>query len=119
MPRAGRSMKLSSRVKSSILRNFLVGNFHNCSDAVKYLKNVHDISVTKETIRLVLRREGLRSYKRALKPRLTSIHKKNRRAFARAMEPVDQETWNSMIFTDECKYNLYEADGNIKVWRFP
>jgi transposase len=117
--KAGRPCTISSRLRDVLIRIFLVGKFLNCTDAIKYLKNVVDVSVSKETIRLLLRNAGLKSYKRALKPRLLSIHKKNRRAFARAMKPVDKETWESIVFTDESKYNLYEADGNIKVWRVP
>lgn len=97
--KAGRPCTISSRLRDVLIRNFLVGKFLNCTDAIKYLKNVVDVTVSKETIRLLLRNAGLKSYKRALKPRLLSIHKKNRRAFARAMKPVDKETWESIIFT--------------------
>ena len=119
MNKPGRPCSISQRLKYTILRNFLVGKFLNCSDAVKYLKKVHDVSVSKESIRVLLRGFNLRSYKRALKPRLTAVHKKNRRAFARVMEPVEKDVWECIIFTDESKYNMYEADGNIKIWRFP
>lgn len=34
------------------------------------------------------------------------------------MKPVEMDVWESIIFTDESKYNLFEADGNYRVWRF-
>ncbi|GFU54095.1 transposable element Tcb2 transposase [Trichonephila clavipes] len=33
------------------------------------------------------------------------------------MKSVKKKFWNSVIFSDESKFNIYESDGHQKVWR--
>ena len=39
--------------------------------------------------------------------------------FAREHVDKPQEFWNKFLFTDESKFNIFNCDGRVKVWRKP
>ena len=115
----GRPKILSPKLKSLLVRHFESGRFMTSTEAKKYLTNNHDVIVSNQTIRNELRSAGLKSYARPLKPRLKKIHRLQRLNFAKAMKNVEEGFWETVIFTDESKYNIYAPDGHLRVWRRP
>lgn len=117
--KSGRPSILSNRLKGLILRRHVACLAMSTTDTQKYLTETCNVNVSRQTIMRVLQRGGLVARVRSLKPRLTSIHKKNRLNWASAMADVANNFWDGVIFTDESKYNLYGPDGHKQVWRYP
>ena len=44
-------------------------------------------------------------------------NRKARLEFAKKYRGEPVEFWNKVLWTDETKINLYQSDGNVKVWR--
>jgi hypothetical protein len=70
-----------------------------------------------QTIRRRLREQGLQAHVRRKKPLLTERHKRARRDWARAQSDWSTEDWNSVIFSDESKFNQVGSDGRSWCWR--
>ena len=113
----GRPRKLSKRLENRIRRDFESGKLKTPSQACSVILNKNEISVSQATIRRSLVRSGLKAYSKVKKPSLGSKHKKLRRKFCRTCRDLTPEDWQSVIFTDESKYNVHGPDGNKKVWR--
>jgi len=115
----GRPNKLSKRLIKQIAQRFVKGEFKTSTDAIRYLINDFNISVSKCTIRNILRKSGLRSYAKVKKPRLLPKHKLGRLIFSREYSKKPGTFWENIIFSDESKFNLFGPDGCKRVWRYP
>ncbi|GFU98571.1 transposable element Tc1 transposase [Trichonephila clavipes] len=51
------------------------------------------------------------------KPFVSKVNRKKRIDFAKGNEKQDRNFWNSVIFSDESKFNIHGSDGHQKVWR--
>uniref|UniRef100_A0A0A1XCS3 Transposable element Tc1 transposase n=1 Tax=Zeugodacus cucurbitae TaxID=28588 RepID=A0A0A1XCS3_ZEUCU len=51
------------------------------------------------------------------KPFISNINRQKRLKFVKELENKDEHFWNSVIFSDESKYNIFGSDGHEKVWR--
>ncbi|GFU02036.1 transposable element Tcb2 transposase [Trichonephila clavipes] len=51
------------------------------------------------------------------KPFVSKMNHKKRIDFAKGNEKRDRNFWNSVIFSDESKFNIHGSDGHQKVWR--
>lgn len=112
----GRKKKLSLRKEDCITKKFENKDFSFASDAVKWAKENFDIAVSDQTIRRVLKKNGLKSYSRLKKPCLDPTHVTERLKFARNFEKWDYCDWEKVIFSDESKFNLHGSDGGKRVW---
>lgn len=72
-----------------------------------------------ETIRRVLRKNNLNGRTARNKPFISQTNRLKRLQFAREHVNKDLDFWNSVIFADETKINLFGSDGKISVWRKP
>lgn len=72
-----------------------------------------------ETIRKVLHTAGYHGRQIRKKPFVSPINRKKRLSFAKEYETKDQSFWNTVIFSDESKFNIHGSDGRAKVWRKP
>lgn len=115
--RRGRHQKVPSAIQNLLVRNFRAGNFKVSTEAMVYLKNVHNLTLSQQTIRNILAAHGLRPYVRPPKPRLRASHRRARYEFAKRMKLAPKEFWNGALFTDESKFNLYGHDGPRMCWR--
>ena len=75
--------------------------------------------VSSETIRRILHDNNLSSCVAVVKPLLTQSHIDRRFELAKRwiMKPLDY--FKSVIFSDETRFNLFQSDGRVKVWRVP
>ena len=115
----GRPLKLSPRVKKSLVRSYEAGKLLSSTEGKNHLLIKANITVSRSTVRRTLLRSGLKSYAKPKKPRLTAKHKRARLNFAKLHFDKSEEDWRRVIFSDESKYNLYGPDGHKKVWRRP
>ena len=97
------------------MRKFNDKSFINSIDAVKWILQNFQISVSGETIRKLLRLHGLKCYNKIKKPALNSKHIKNRLYFARELKNLTFNDWEKYLFSDESKFNLHGSDGETKV----
>lgn len=72
-----------------------------------------------QTIRRRLREAGLRSRKMRRRPRLSPAHFASREQWAMQRIHWRQQQWRRVIFTDESRFRLFQADGRTRVWREP
>ncbi|KAI4293492.1 hypothetical protein PAPHI01_2766, partial [Pancytospora philotis] len=101
-----------------VLKKFSPPKFFYCLTK-NFIENRADIEVSRVTVMRILRQYGYKSYVRPLKPRLTTTHMKNQLRWVRERQHVSEDYWQSIIFTDECKFNLLGNDGPRRVYRLP
>lgn len=70
-----------------------------------------------ETIRNILRKTGYNGRVARKKPFISKKNKSKRKAFAELYRNKDISFWNSVLFTDESKFNIFRSDGQAYVWR--
>ena len=112
----GLKKKLSKRKEDLIVRKFNEDLFLTATEAVRWVYKEFNITVSAETIRKVLKKHGIKSFKKHTKPLLTAKHIRERLKFAKATKKYTYDDWQKVLFSDESKYNLHSADGNQRVW---
>jgi isopentenyl diphosphate isomerase/L-lactate dehydrogenase-like FMN-dependent dehydrogenase len=95
------------------------GKAANAVQAAKHLNSVIDSTVSVQTIRNVLKEDGLKAYVKKKKPLLTTRHKKARLQFAQKYSEWTVEDWKRVIWSDETKINRFGSDGLQYVWKKP
>ncbi|GFS92904.1 transposable element Tc1 transposase [Trichonephila clavipes] len=75
-------------------------------------------SVSAETVRKVLK-AGYNGRVARKKPLIGKRNRVKRLKFAKEHILKPQQFWNEVIFSDECKFNIFGSDGRRMVWRKP
>jgi len=83
------------------------------------VKGELDKSCHPETIRRVLREHDFNGRVPRNKPFISEKNKKCRLKFAQEHLHKDIGFWNTVLFCDESKFNLFGSDGHSYVWRKP
>jgi transposase len=115
----GRPSKMPDRLKALLVRKTEAGKFENAEATARHVRSEHNINVSGQAIRNMLRSAGLKNYAKVKKPRLSPIQIKKRLIFARVHKHHTLDYWKNVMFTDESKFNLYGSDGNKRVWKRP
>lgn len=89
----------------------------NASQINASLRAATGVILSTQTVRRRLHEQGLRARRRAASPQLLPRHRAARRVWAQEHANWDANEWNRCMFTDECRFNLYEKDGRILVYR--
>ncbi len=79
----------------------------------------HGKTVHPRTVNRTIQQIGLKSRVARKKPYISKVNRKKRLAFATKWRDDPETWWNSVIFTDESKYNLFGSDDYQRVWRSP
>ncbi len=85
----------------------------------KQLAKAINSKVSPRTIRRELNNFGLSGRVAVKKPLLSDKNRVLRKNFAMKNLGNDNNAWNRIIFSDECKFNLFGSDGRQYVWRKP
>ncbi|GFX51552.1 transposable element Tc1 transposase [Trichonephila clavipes] len=67
--------------------------------------------ISDETIRRTLHQYGFRG------PLIKYVNRQKRVTFAKEHRLKPISFWNTVIFSDESKFNIYGSDGRFKIWR--
>ena len=117
--RSGRPRKLNERDERNIVRCLMT---NECSNAVQLKKSlqVNDgIDVSSDTVRRVLRRNGLMARIKRKKPLLSKKHRKKRLEFAKRYKDWTVNDWNKVVWSDESKFQIFGSDGRQYCWKRP
>lgn len=83
----------------------------------KMLKDVRKTVVCSKTIRNALNSVGLHGRSACKKPLISKKNKMIRKRIAKEWFYKNKNFWKGVVFSDECKFNLFESDGKVNVWR--
>ena len=126
--RPGRPRKLTPRQERLVMRR-VEENRHASSLqlSINYLSIIYQLSrevasatgvtVSGDTIRRTVQRNGMHGCRPGKKPLLKPSHEKARLEFARAHVDKGERYWDSILWSDETKINLFGTDGFNTVWR--
>ena len=78
-----------------------------------------NITVSESTIRRRAHEIGLYGRVAGKKPLVTKANRGKRVRYARKHQEKPLGFWNSVLWSDESKFNLFGSDGKVMVWRTP
>ena len=113
----GRPSLLSSTAVRHATRLIESGKADTAVQVHRLLRDTFLGSVSIQTVRRVLKREGMKAVTKKKRPALTKVHKDKRLAFARAKAGWTIEDWKRVIWSDETKINRIGSDGKKWVWK--
>lgn len=118
-PRTGRPSEVTPRLKRILKRIVDDEPTLSARKIVTIMSEAHGLTVGKETVRKTILSFGYRSCVRRKKPFISKKNRKDRLEFAKKYLNEPPEFWETVLFTDESKYNIFGWDGRVKVWRKP
>ena len=83
------------------------------------IENELGISLHVDTIRNRAHEAGLFGRVARKKPYVNKVNQEKRLKFAKEMLEKPSSFWESVIWSDESKFNLFGSDGKAMVWRTP
>jgi transposase len=119
LPKSGRPRLFTGRDERNIIRMLSSGECSTAVDIQKNLKNNSKISVSENTVRRVLYRNGLSSRVKRKKPYLKKKHRQLRLNFAKKYKNWGVEEWSKIIWSDESKFMIFGSDGRKYCWKKP
>ena len=118
-PRPGRPKKLSTRQERYVIQKSRKDPFCSVPSLADDLASASEITVNPQTVRNVLHCAGIRGRRPRKKPFISEVNRVKRLAFAKQYVNHSASYWETVIFSDESKYNLFGSDGCNYVWRKP
>lgn len=118
-PKTGRKPKTTERQQRRLVRLVKDNPNKTASDVRKHAEEHLGVQITNRTARNILKRHKLNACRPARKPLLKQCHRMARLQFARAHQHWNANEWRRVLWSDEAKFNLYNADGGNTVRRPP
>ncbi len=111
--RPGRPRKLTPRQERLLMRRVDENRHASSLQLSKEVESQTGVTISRDTIRRTLQRNGMHGCRPRKKPLLKPRHKKARLEFARAHADKDEDYWDkSIIWSDETKINVFGTDGS-------
>lgn len=117
VPKSGRPCKLSDREKHETAKWLKMGKVLTASQACNQLNQLRDTqtnpkrSVSCQTVRNVIKEQGLVAKKKVPKPKLTAKHIKRRLKFVEKHCEWTVDDYKRVVWSDETKINKFNSDG--------
>ncbi len=115
--RPGRPRTLTPRQERLLMRRVEENRHASSLQLSKEVESQTGVTISRDTIRHTLRRNGMHGCRPWKKPLLKPRHKKARLEFARAHADKDEDYWNYILWSDETKITVFRTDGFKTVWR--
>jgi transposase len=115
---SGRKRKTTSAQDRRLLASANADRFATCAEIAKIVSQMRGPPISPRTVNRRLLQAGLKCCKPVCRPLLTNKMMEKRLLFARKYVNWPLESWNSVIWSDESKFNLYYNDGRVRVRRF-
>ncbi len=115
--RPGRPRKLTPRQERLLMRRVEENRHASSLQLSKEVESQTGVTISRDTIRRTLQRNGMHGWRPRKKPLLKPRHKKARLEFARAHADKDEDYWDSILWSDETKINVFGTDGFKTLWR--
>lgn len=113
----GRKSVLSEHMKRKIERLVKTDPKIGAPKITAQLKKELNIQVSPQTVRNFLHSKGYKGCIARKKPFLSKQNVAKRLDYAMRYVNKPEEFWNSVVFVDESKYNIFGSDGRRTVWR--
>ena len=117
--RTGRPRKTTSADDRKICREVEKNRKLSANEIRNRLPESVAQSISLQTIRNRIREKGLRGCTARRTPCVSKLNMKKRELWAKKYISQPKTFWNSVLWSDECKFNLFGSDGHQKVWRKP
>ncbi len=114
--RPGRPRKLTPRQERLLMRRVEENRHASSLQLSKEVESQTGVTISRDTIRCTLWRNGMHGCRPRNKPLLKPRHKKARLEFARAHADKDEDYWDSILWSDETKINVFGTDGFKTLW---
>ncbi|CAF4789727.1 unnamed protein product [Rotaria sp. Silwood2] len=115
----GRKRLTTSRVDRIIHRKLISDRRKAALDVALDLKNDYQTSISPQTIRNRMHEIGYKGCIARKKPLLKKSNRRKRVLWAREHLSKSKDFWNSILWSDESKFNIFGSDGRQIVWRKP
>ena len=112
-------MKLTTRDEHIVKHLILSGECQSAAEVARQAPNLGLPTVSANTVRRALRRQGLVARVKSPKPFLTKLHMRRRLEWARAHRHWSESDWRRVLFSDKTKLLLVNAHGRAWCWREP
>src|SRR5436305_2551341 len=119
LPKSGRPRIFTGRDERNIVKMLWSGECSTAVDIKKKLKSDYKISVSENTVKRTLRRNGFSSRIKKKKPYLKKTHRQKRLNFAKKYKDWGVEEWSKVIWSDESKFMIFGSDGCKYCWKKP
>lgn len=116
--RSGRPPMLSSRNVRYLVNIVKENRQQSVEEITKKFSESLDLSPSTKTIRRYLNNEGYYGRAGLRKPLISEANRKKRLNFCKERKDWDSE-WNSIIWSDESRFMLFQNDSHHWVWRKP
>ena len=119
LPRSGRPRLFTDRHERLITRMVTSGKCQTAVDVQSCLREEYNIRVSCNTIRRVLKRNGLVARVKVKKPSLSDEQRRDRRGFAEEHRDWTLEDWDRVMWSDEAHFTLHPSAGREYCWVRP
>jgi len=115
----GRKSIFTNNEKKLIIRKVKKNPRISAPEILADVSNEFKKTSSVQTIRNILHEDNYKGVYAKKKPYISQRNKSKRLAFARQHLSKDQAFWDSVLWSDESRFNVFGSDGRRKVWRKP
>lgn len=115
----GRPSKITPRLDRKILNCVKKNPKISAPRVLQEINNINDCHISVSTVRNVLRSNDYHGRTARKKYWVNDINRKKRLEFAKKYINEKNHFWQTVIYSDESKYNIFKSDGHHMVWRKP
>lgn len=117
--RSGRPRIFSTREKRVIINKVKKNPKISAPQIARDVAFTSQKTFSVQTVRNVLHEGSYYGRAARKKPFISEINRRKRLDFAKSHVDLSEEFWNTVIFSDESKFNIFGSDGRRYVWRRP